>query len=60
MTRKDDKGDHPRGGETTWRNTAVARSGRGLHKTGKLGDGMLRPSPNHGKLRLPNDDDDDM
>ena len=22
-------------------------------------DGMLRPSPNHGKQRLPNDDDDD-
>ena len=24
-----------------------------------LGDGMLRPSPNHGTLRLPTDDDDD-
>ena len=24
-----------------------------------FGDDMLRPSPNHGKQRLPNDDDDD-
>ena len=24
-----------------------------------FGDGMLRPSPNHGTQRLPNDDDDD-
>ena len=27
-------------------------------ETTKFGDGMLRPSPNHGTLRLPNDDDD--
>ena len=26
--------------------------------TGPFGDGMLRPSPNHGTQRLPNDDDD--
>ena len=24
-----------------------------------FGDDMLRPSPNHGTQRLPNDDDDD-
>ena len=24
-----------------------------------FGDNMLRPSPNHGTQRLPNDDDDD-
>ena len=24
----------------------------------QIGDGMLRPSPNHGTLRLPNDDGD--
>ena len=43
----------------TWTNTGVTQSGRGLHTTGILGDGMLRPSPNHRTLRLPNDDDDD-
>ena len=32
--------------------------GRGQHKTGSFGDDMLRPSPNHGTQRLPNDDDD--
>ena len=26
---------------------------------GSFGDGMLRPSPNYGTQRLPNDDDDD-
>ena len=26
---------------------------------GEFGDDMLRPSPNHGTQRLPNDDDDD-
>ena len=34
MTRKDDKGGQPSGGETTWTNTGATRSGRGLHKTG--------------------------
>ena len=34
MTRKDDKGGQPSGGETTWTNTEATRSGRGLHKTG--------------------------
>ena len=28
-------------------------------RQGNFGDGMLRPSPNHGTQRLPNDDDDD-
>ena len=56
MTRKYDKGDHPSGGETTWTNTGGTRYGRGQHKTGSFGDGMLRPSPNHGTQRLPNDD----
>ena len=37
----------------------VYRYGRGQHKTGSFGDDMLRPSPNHGTQRLPNDDDDD-
>ena len=32
MTRKDDKGDQPSGGETTWTNTGATRSGQ--HKTG--------------------------
>ena len=58
MTRKDDKGDQPSGGETTWTNTGAKRYGRGQHKTGLFGDDMLRPSPNHGTQRLPNDDDD--
>ena len=57
MTRKDDKGDHPSSGETTWTNTGATRYGRGQHKTGSFGDDMLRPSPNHGTKRLPNDDD---
>ena len=32
--------------------------GRGQHKTGSFGHDMLRPSPNHGTQRLPNDDDE--
>ena len=28
-------------------------------RQGNLEDGMLRPLPNHGTQRLPNDDDDD-
>ena len=59
MTRKDVKGDQPSGGETTWTNTGATRYGRGQHKTGSFGGDMLRPSPNHGTQRLPNDDDDD-
>ena len=58
MTRKDVKGDQPSGGETTWTNTGATRYGRGQHKTGLFGDDMLRPSPNHGTQRLPNDDDE--
>ena len=59
MTRKDVKGDQSSGGEMTWTNTGATRYGRGQHKTGSFGDDMLRPSPNHGTQRLPNDDDDD-
>ena len=59
MTRKDDNGNQPSGGETTWTTTGATRYGRGQHKTGSFGDDMLRPSPNHGTQRLPNDDDDD-
>ena len=59
MTGKDDRGDQPSGGETTWTNTRATRYGRGQHKTGSFGDDMLRPSPNQGTQRLPNDDDDD-
>ena len=58
MSRKYVKGDQPSGGETTWTNTGATRYGRGYHKTGSFGDGMLRPSPNHGTQRLSNDDDD--
>ena len=58
MTRKDDKGDQPGGGETTWTNTGATRYGRGQHKTGSFGDDMLKHSTNHGTQRLPNDDDD--
>ena len=57
MTGKDDKGDQPSGGETTWTNTGATRYGRGQHKTGKCGGCMLRPLPNHGTQRLPNDDE---
>ena len=59
MTKKDDKTDQPSGGETTWTNTGATRYGRGHHTTGSFGDDMLRPSPNHGTQRLPNDDDDE-
>ena len=31
---KDDNGDQPRGGETTWTNTGAKRYGKGQHKTG--------------------------
>ena len=48
MTRKYVKGDQPSGGETTWTNTGATRYGRGQHKTGSFGDGVLRPSPDHG------------
>ena len=34
MTRKEDKGDQPSSGETTWTNTGATRYGRGQHKTG--------------------------
>ena len=57
MTRKDDREDQPNGGETTWTNTGETRYGGGQHKTGSFGDDMLRPSPNHGIQRLPNDDE---
>ena len=60
MTRKYVEGDQPSCGETTWTNTGATRYGRGQQKTGSFGDGMLRPSPNHGTQRLPNDDDDDL
>ena len=32
--RKDDKGDQPCGGETTWKNTGATRYGSVQHKTG--------------------------
>ena len=48
MTRKDDKGDQPSGGETTWTNTGATRYGRGQHKTGSFGDDRgLRPTMGH-------------
>ena len=40
--------------------SGATRYGIGRHKTSRLGDGMLRPAPNHGTLRLPNDDDDEL
>ena len=33
VKKKDDKGDQPSGGETTWRNTGATRSGGGQHNT---------------------------
>ena len=55
ITSKDDKGDQPSGGEATWTNTGATRYGREQHRTGSFGDDMLRPSPNHGTQRLPNE-----
>ena len=34
MTRIDDEGDQPIGGEMTWTNAGATRSGRGQHNTG--------------------------
>ena len=34
MARKDDMGEQPSDGETTWTNTGETRYGRGKHKTG--------------------------
>ena len=34
LTRIEDKGDQPSGGETNWTNTGAKRSGRGQHKIG--------------------------
>ena len=34
VIRKDDNGDQPSGGETTWTNTGATRYGRGQHNTG--------------------------
>ena len=60
MTRKDDKGDQPSGGETTWTNTGATRYGRGQHKTGSFGDDRgLRPTMGHNGCLMMNDDDDD-
>ena len=56
MTRKDDKGDQPSSGETTWTNTGATRYGRGQHKTGSFGNDMLRPSLNHETQRLSSDE----
>ena len=41
-------------------NTGATISDRGQHNTGKRGGGMLRHSPNHGTLRLPNGTEDDV
>ena len=57
MARTYDKGYQPSGEEATWTNNGVTRSGSGLHKIGQLGDGLMRPSLNHGALRLPSDED---
>ena len=42
MTRKDDKGDQPSGGATTWTNTGATRSGRGLVVLDQLDDNESR------------------
>ena len=55
MTRNDDNGDQPSGGEATWTNTGATRYVRGQHKTGQFRDGMPSPLPNHGTQRLPSD-----
>ena len=54
---KNDKVDQPSDGETDWTNTGATRYGRGQHNIGSFGDGMLRPSPNHGTQWLPDDED---
>ena len=59
MTRKDVKGDQPSGGETNWTywNDTIWQM---TAQDKVIGDDMLRPSPNHGTQRLPNDDDDEL
>ena len=50
MKRKDDKGDQPSGGETTWTNIGATRYGRGQHKAisfaGSHGFAHTRFEPN--------------
>ena len=38
--------------ETIWMSIGMKPPGREQHKIGKLGNKMLRPSPNHGTVRL--------
>ena len=57
-------GNQSSSGETTCTNTGATinkRSGRGQHskRLNKYVDGIVKPSPNHWTLRLPNDENDD-
>ena len=53
MTRNDDKGDKPSGGETTWTNTGATRSGRGQRKSANLEATCSGLYPTTGQLGCP-------
>ena len=49
---RDYEEDQQNDGETIWMSIGMKPPGREQHKIGKLGNNMLRPSPNHGTIRL--------
>ena len=52
MEGRDYEEDQQKDGETIWMSIGMKPPGREQHKIGKLGNNMLRPSPNHGTIRL--------
>ena len=49
---RDYEEDQQNDGETIWMSIGMKPPGREQHKIGKLGNNILRPSPNHGTIRL--------
>ena len=52
MEGRDYEEDLQNDGETTWMSIGMKPPGREQRKIDKLGNNMLRPSPNHGTIRL--------
>ena len=59
MTRKDDKGDQPSGGETTWTKYWSDTIWQRTAQDRLTWRGHAEAFSNRGTQRLPNDDDDD-
>ena len=49
---RDYEEDQQNDGEMIWMSIGMKPPGKEQHKIGKLGNNMLRPSPNHGTIRL--------